>query len=257
MTKTDKVDSKKLAKELETHNLKAIYVPSVQAQQIRSLCRLRHKISCHIGRLKNRIKGHLHYYGIKIPDNLNPEYWPARFIHYLLSLCEQDNPGSAYLRICIEEMLEQRKRVLEVTKVLRHYLLSSTDEVGRIISYLRSVPGIGFLSAATLYTEIITIERFSTLDHLASFVGLCPSCNSSGEKEITTGITPRRNLYLRHLIIEAAWIAARKDPALLKSFNALSKRMKKTQAIVRIARKLLNRIRYVWLNNTEYKCFVN
>ena len=118
-------------------------------------------------------------------------------------------------------------------------------------------PGIGFVTAITLYTKIIDMSRFSNLDRLASFVGLSPSCSSSGDKEIITGLTSRRNRYLRHLIIEAAWVAARRDPALLKSFSELSKRMKKSNAIIRIARKLLNRIRFVWNNETRYKCFVN
>ena len=59
------------------------------------------------------------------------------------------------------------------------------------------------------------------------------------------------------MMIEAAWIAARRDPSMLKAFNELTKRMTKSQAIIRIARKLLNRIRFVWKNETPYKCFVN
>jgi hypothetical protein len=53
-------------------------------------------------------------------------------------------------------------------------------------------------------------------------------------------------------LIESSWVAVRKDPALLMSFNELSKKMQKNNAIVRIARKLLNRIRYVLKNKQEY-----
>jgi hypothetical protein len=53
-------------------------------------------------------------------------------------------------------------------------------------------------------------------------------------------------------LIESSWVAVRKDPALLMTFNMLSKKMPKTNAIVRIARKLLNRIRYVLKNQQEY-----
>ena len=56
----------------------------------------------------------------------------------------------------------------------------------------------------------------------------------------------------RHLIGEAVWIAIRKDPALLLAFNQLTRRMKKQDAIIRIAKKLLRRIRYVWKNQTPY-----
>jgi len=39
---------------------------------------------------------------------------------------------------------------------------------------------------------------------------------------------------------------------MLSAFNQLIKTMKKTDAIIRIAKKLLNRIRFVWKNNTPY-----
>jgi transposase len=114
------------------------------------------------------------------------------------------------------------------------------------------VPGISTFSAMTFLTELCTIGRFQSLDKLASYVGLIPNTDSSGEQETTTGITNRRNQFLRHLIIECSWIAVRKDPALLMAFERLSKNMPKTRAIIHIARKLLNRIRYVLKNQKEY-----
>ena len=68
-----------------------------------------------------------------------------------------------------------------------------------------------------------------------------------------TGISRRRNAYLRALLIESSWIAVRKDPALLMAFDKLSQRMPKNRAIVRIAHKLLNRIRYVLRNQQPYE----
>jgi transposase len=53
------------------------------------------------------------------------------------------------------------------------------------------------------------------------------------------------NEHLRSALIESAWVAIRNDEALLFAFNQLAKRMKKTDAIVRIAKKLLNRVRFV------------
>ena len=99
--------------------------------------------------------------------------------------------------------------------------------------------------------EIVDINRFKNIDHLASYVGLIPGEDSSGDKERHTGISRRRNQNLRYLLIESSWIAACKDPALTMSYNNLIKRMPKNKAIVRIARKLLSRIRFV-LKNREY-----
>jgi len=57
---------------------------------------------------------------------------------------------------------------------------------------------------------------------------------------------------LRWLLIEASWMSVRKDPALMMAFDQYCKRMTKTRAIMKIAKKLLNRVRYVLKNQSEY-----
>lgn len=81
---------------------------------------------------------------------------------------------------------------------------------------------------------------------------MVPSVSSSDMRETNRGLNKRRNRYLRYLIIEAAWVAVRKDPVLLYKFNELTKRMKKQDAIIRIAKKLLSQIRYVWRTGVPY-----
>ena len=115
---------------------------------------------------------------------------------------------------------------------------------------------IGFVAAITLYTELFDILRFKRFDELASYVGLVPSLTSTGETSTEYGITQRKNRHLRYILIEAAWVAIRCDPALLLKYNELTKRMKNQDAIVRIAKKLLRRIRSVWLNEVPYVCAV-
>ena len=96
------------------------------------------------------------------------------------------------------------------------------------------------------------IKRFPGIDQLCSYVGLVPSVHSSGDRHSEKGLTNRRNRYLRYLIIESAWVAVRQDPALLLCYNHYCQRMKKQEAIIRIAKKLLNRIRHVWNEEESY-----
>ncbi len=95
------------------------------------------------------------------------------------------------------------------------------------------------------------MDRFATLDQLAAYVGLVPSVTSSDEHETEHGLTCRHNAYLRHPLVEAAWIAIRKDPHLQHTFTQFTRRMNK-KAIIRVAKTLLNRIRYVWKHQTNY-----
>jgi transposase len=119
---------------------------------------------------------------------------------------------------------------------------------------LFGIPGIGLITGMTFLVEIGDINRFSSTNDFASYVGLVPSCHSSGEKENNGEITSRAKKILRDLIVESAWSAARKDPALHKAFVDFCKRMEPNKALIRIARKLLNRIYHVLKTKTEYKC---
>ncbi len=126
------------------------------------------------------------------------------------------------------------------------------------VQYLKTIPGISTFTSMVLLTEIVDINQFKNLDHLASYVGLVPCEDSSGEQKKSTGISRRRNAYLRVLLIESSWIAVRKDPALLMAFNKLIERMPKNRAIIQIACKVLNRIRYVLKNHQPYEpCVVS
>jgi len=249
-TKTDKVDSRKIARELENHSLEGIYIPDEVHQQLRSLCRLRYRAVQSQTRVKNRIKGHLYYYGISIPSHQDMSHWSGYFINWLKTIEFNYQSAKAYLHFCIEEYQQHRQRIARIIRELKH--LIKEHGFDQQIKYIRSVPGIGTVSSMVFFTEIMNINRFPKLDHLLCYVGLVPSVASSGDKSSEKGITPRGNRFLRHLIVESSWVAIRKDPALLACFNKLTKRMKKQEAVIRIAKKLVNRIRYVWKNQTYY-----
>lgn len=249
--KRDKLDAGKQSRELENGSLKSIYIPDEYHQHLRSLVRLRFRLVSHQTRLKNRIKGFLHFNGISIPDQDELPHWSRPFINWLKSLEFVECPGNEYLSSCLRQLEDVRREILSVTRLLRSIIRNSPAK-SIVYDHIISVPGIGFIIAVSLYAECIDMRRFARFDQLAALVGLVPSVYSSAEKEINRGITKRQNRYLRPLLIEAAWVAMRKDPALTLAFAELCKRMKKQDAIIRIAKKLLNRVRYVWYHQTTY-----
>ena len=252
--KNDRIDARKLARSLRSGDLKSIYVPSRTACEDRSLIRSRHLLVIKQTRCKNQIKALLRFYGIEIPEDLNDYNWTRRFITWLQDISFESDSGNQSLRIFIKELLYLRECILEMTKTVRNLAHEQCFWIN--VRNLITIPGISILTAMTFLTELVELDRFKTLDQLASYVGLVPGEHSSGEREIITGITRRQNAALRSALIESAWIAARKDPALLLAFNNLAKRMPKNQAIIRIARKLLNRIRYVLKNQQPYSIAV-
>ena len=247
--RNDRVDSRKLARNLRNGELTPLYVPCRQAQEDRSLVRMRMQMVRKQTRCKNQIKAHLSLYGINIPADLVRSHWSNRFITWLESVNFQYASGDHSLSALLSELRHLRQIICDLTKHIRHLALQ--EPYSNLVPYLKSVPGVGILTAMVFLTEIVDIKRFKNIDHLASYVGLIPGEDSSGDQEVHTGISRRRNQHLRYLIIESSWVAVRKDPALIKSFNELAKRMPKNKAIIRIARKLLRRIHFV-LKNQEY-----
>ena len=248
--KTDPIDSRKIARELKNRSLKGIYIPDDFHQQLRSLCRLRHRHIRHQTRIKNRIKGHLSTYGIIVPEGIQFSNWSVRFINWLRGLEFYHTSARDYLAICLDEYAENRRRIARITNLLRGYI--KENGLSDLIKKLCTIPGVAFVTAITFYTEIMDMNRFADEDHFCSYVGLVPSLHNSGEKESDRGMTKRRNSILRHMIVEASLVAIRKDPAMLMCFNEFCKRMKKQDAIIRIAKKLLRRMRHVWKNEKLY-----
>lgn len=88
-------------------------------------------------------------------------------------------------------------------------LISETDslivhEFSQINSYLQSIPGIGIISAASIYCEIESFDRFNHSDKLVAFCGLDPAFYQSGESEFTGKMVKRGSSYLRQYIMNCA-----------------------------------------------------
>lgn len=254
--KEDRRDSRKIAKSLRSGDLEGIYVPASEMEELRCLVRYRKTLVRDITRNKLRVKSFLYYYGIQIPDELNSAstHWSGRFTSWLGTVKTTTVYGGTVLTEIVGTTQYLRGRLLQVERQLRE--LGKYGKLSRSVKLLTSIPGIGLVVAMTFLTELCDMGRFKTLDKLCSYVGLVPTTNSSGEKDKTGKITPRANKQLRNCLVEAAWRAAKQDPVLALKFIELRKRMEPNEAIVRIAKKLLNRIRYVLKNETEYVCAI-
>jgi transposase len=250
--KTDKRDSRKIARSLRAGELEAIYVPGEKAQADRTLVRTRTSIRKDLAREKNRVKSLLNFYGIQEPERFKESRsWSKNYMQWLLEI-PFEHPSAKYaLQIILKGVEALRKLLLEITRLIR--TLSRSEAYEENMRLLLGVPGVGLLTGMTLLTEIEEINRFHNTDKFAAYVGLIPSTHSSGEKENVGKITHRGHSSMREMLVESAWTAARKDPALHLAYCEYCKRMKPNQAIIRIARKLLNRIYYTLRKKRIYE----
>jgi transposase len=251
LSKTDAADSRRIGEAFSKGMLKAIYIPKANIEADRNLVRYRKRVQEDLRAKKQSIKACLFILGLKIPTQHDKTYWTNNFITWLQKLDITDYSNKITVSLLIEDVLLLRKRLFEINKQLR--LLSISENYAVTYVLLTSTPGIGLITAMTMLTEIGDINRFASFTKFNSFIGLCPSEYTSGERVHKGKMTNRAHKTIRALIIEAAWIAIKVDPALTLKYHELLKTKTGKRAIVVIARKLLSRLFAVWKTSIEYE----
>jgi transposase len=248
--KTDKIDARKIGRELSKGSLAGIYIPDPVMEHGRSLVRQRTRLVQDQTRCKNRIWHLLMFSGLKLDAERPKQYWSKRFIESLRKLPLTDDGLKQTLEIAVDEYLAVRVLVLKATMFMRQLSVQSLFQP--LQKLLQTIPGIGLINAMITHTEIMDMKRYPRLDALCNDVGIVPDTEDSGDTKKEKGITHRCNHYLRPAIVESSWTIIRKDPAMLMKYKQYCQHMAENKAIIKIAKHLLARIRYVWLQQKEY-----
>lgn len=251
LSKTDAADSRRIGEAFSKGMLNYIYIPKPSTEADRNLVRYRKRVQEDLKAKKQGIKSCLFILGLKIPPNHDKSYWTNNFITWLKELDITDSSNKVTVSLLIEDVLILRKRLFETNKELKKLSISETYTATYLL--LTTTPGIGLITAMTMLTEIGDINRFDCFTKFNSFIGLCPSEYSSGERIHKGKMTNRAHKTIRALIIEAAWVAIRTDPALTSKYLELIKTKTAKRAIIVIARKLLSRLFMVWKKNEAYE----
>jgi len=248
--KTDKKDSLKLATLLESNMLKKVWVLSPEQRAHRQLVRTRRQIVNHRSDVMRQIKSLLLFYSIEVPFS-SRQQWTGPFIRWLHDV----DCGNEYLNRSLKALVdlfdylsaEKRRLTHEVVQLGRH-----KNYVQRV-TLLKTIPGIGCVSAMEILVELQDITRFQTADELAAYLGLTPSQYSSGEHIRMGHITHAGNDRVRTTLVESSWILIGKDPHMRCIYEGIKQRRGGKKAIVAVARNLSIRIRRMLLDHVAYE----
>ena len=250
--KSDSIDCRKLARCLRNNELECIYIPSQQLESDRQLVRYRNRqlLKDHTMNV-NRLKSFLKLRGISSPNDI-AERWNKKYEDWVASL-EFPNESDKAIR---DSLLAEIKRIQTAIKDIESKIrkLAQSSAYKQQVDLLTTIPGVGLLSAMTILTEIGDISRFKNLDQLCAFVGLTPNTSGSGEKEYVGKRSKRGNKHLFWILNQCAWRIKSEDPALLKTYQQLCQRMDGSEAIIRIMKSLISRIRHVLIKQESYQC---
>jgi transposase len=126
-----------------------------------------------------------------------------------------------------------------------------------VVKRLRTVPGVGPITATAFVATLDTHERFAGPHQVEAYLGLVPSERSSGEKQSRGRITKAGNSRARWLLVEAAWAilrSKRDDTEPLRRWAQRVAMRRGTKAgIVALARKLAGILYAMWRDGTTYE----
>ena len=246
--KTDRVDARRLALNLEKGDYVCCSVPDRERREDRQISRTLSQMQDTIKTMLNRIRKFLDYHG------LNGEMAPGAWKRWQYRNLRTMKLGES-LQICMEAYLDALEKLEEIESGLLVWMkeLSKKERYREAVKSKESCPGIGRLTATRLTLEWGDLSRFSGGKQLASYTGLTSSEYSTGEMVHRGRITGQGSGRIRSWLIQSAWRAVALDPVMTAKFQRVWKNSgSKKKGIVAVARKLAVRIRAVELSGRPY-----
>lgn len=248
--KTDKRDAKKLAIQLSAGRIRGIYVPTLEQEAKRNASRLRDNFLKFRHQMALKIKALLFTQGLikGEDDTVLSKKWLNKKV---LEVQQLNFPEAYYYTL--KRYAEQWLRLTDDLKTIRNELFSMQSEQERaLLSIYKSAPGIGDLTALKLKDELGDMRQFSNEKKLFSYIGFTPVEHSSGEYVRQGHISRQGRATLRHIFVESAWIAIKKDASLMTIYQRIAKTRGGKRAIVGVARRLAGRLRACVQNGVFY-----
>ena len=132
-------------------------------------------------------------------------------------------------------------------------LVSKNEELKRKIGYMMSIPGISFISAATVVGETLGFESIVNAKQLTSYAGYDIILRESGNFKGKTRISKRGNSHIRAVLHMPSMTCVRCNPTLKKFYNRLKpNKAKPLVALIAVQRKLLILMYTLWKNEEVY-----
>src|ERR1700686_5424639 len=241
--KTDRQDAQMILRLLLEDRFPKIWVPSWENRDLRQLLWHRHRMVQARTRIMNQLQAGALNEGLRCKKRLWREAgrgqleafrlapWASRRRRDLLELMDRLNPTITDLTQTIEQEAEK------------------CPAAQRLMTH----PGVGPLTALAFVLIIGTADRFQCGKQIASYLGLVPLEESSGNRRRLGHITKQGNALLRFLLVEAAQVSARSIPEWRNKYFHLAMRRGRKIAKVAMARKLAVHLFWMWRKGWDYE----
>jgi transposase len=243
--KTDRQDAQLILKLLLEDRFPRIWVPSWENRDLRQLLWHRHRMVQARTRIMNQLQAVALNEGLRCKKRLwrteRPKLesfqlapWASRRRRDLLELLDRLNPTIAELSQAVEQEVEK------------------CPEAQRLATH----PGVGPLTAMAFVLIIGEAERFQCGKQVASYLGLVPLEDSSGNRRRLGHITKQGSSILRFLLVEAAQVTARSLPEWRSRYFHVMMRRGRKIAKVAMARRLAVCMYWMMRQGWDYQQYI-
>jgi transposase len=233
--KNDTIDASKIADCLRCDFLPECHMASTEIRDRRRILRYRHLLVKQMVQTKNRVLGLLMETGVE--HNKSRLHKVGYFRRLLATSAEIDDSIRPLLRLSRETIERcQKNDYALVSSLERDPLLG--DRVRR----LRTVPGVGPITALNWALEMGDISRFRSIKQAISYCGLCGDERSSADKVMRMPLSKQRNKHIQRVLVEAAKLAPRQSAELALIHQKAIEKGNRNRATLAVARKMV-----VWL----------
>ena len=199
--KNDKRDAEWLARMLESGAVRSVMIPSKEEESLCHLSRLRGEVASDLRKAKQRVSSFLLL--TKTAYTLTKKRWTKTFNKWAASYEFEYAADTFVFHTKVSAVFRLEERLAEVEAEIMRTIEASPELLAKMKRFT-CMHGIGKVTAFSLVCEVYDFERFRNGAAFASYMGLVPSEDSTGDKTKTGKIDKQGNSHLRRIIIEAA-----------------------------------------------------
>src|SRR5205085_5721764 len=244
--KSDRIDADKVADCLRCDFLPECHMVSTEIRDRRRTLRYRHLLVRQMVQMKNRVSGLLLETGV---SHNKRRLHKVKYFRELLATNEEVDES-------IRPLLKLSRESIERLQKTDYALVSSLERdpfLKEQLQNLRTVPGVGPITALTWALEIGDASRFHSVKQAISYCGLCGDEKSSADKVVRTPLSKQRNKHIQRVLVEAAKLAPKNSHELALLYEKEKQQGNGNRATLAVARKM---VAYLLAVDREQRAFV-
>ena len=247
--KTDARDSAVLAHLYQAGFLPECYVPPPEVDRMRSVVRQRQDLGYKVVLVKNQVHALVTRNLLDSEMKGYSDWFGVRGLRTLIAL-----PVGAEDRAALARYLRQLSYLAAQEQELQRELAQLAVD-REDVRLLMTIPGVDYYTAVAIVAEIGDIHRFPTKRELASYAGLVPRADNSGEKVSWHRRVKPGDMVLKRFLCNAVMgmQLARQETAIKRFYQKKAKQIGQAKAQVAAARKLSAVVWWILSNRQPYR----